>query len=139
MYRTLPDFNYQDIDIKELAQLLVEDKKSGEPNDSTFVDFFLRCGMEYGELPDGSGMKGFCKNYANGSFIIITSECGEFEEGVNHHKIDIHLNSNDTDRLQWMIVQLRAFGMKDVESEAVKLEGEGLSCIGLPGQLTIGY
>ncbi len=29
----LPDFNYQDIDIKELAQLLVEDKKSGEPNE----------------------------------------------------------------------------------------------------------
>lgn len=38
-----------------------------------------------------------------------------------------------------MIVQLRAFGMKDVKSEAVKLEGKGLKCLGMPGLLEISY
>ena len=49
------------------------------------------------------------------------------------------MDRRQTDMLQWMIVRLRSFGMKDMESEASKLEGKGLRFLGMPGRISIGY
>lgn len=135
----LPEYDYRDIDTKELAQLLVEAQNTGELNDTAFANYFHSCGMEYGELPVEYGLEEFFKVYSNHKILKAVLDRSVGEDGNKHLQIDIEFDRDDTDRLQWMIVQLRAFGMKDVNSEAVELEGKGLRCLGIPGKLTIGY
>lgn len=145
------EYDMTDFDIKELAQIMEDEKEAGVPNDSAFADFFHRCGMEYGEWPkeheeirpygfgrESPRMEGFYKIYSNQSYNTVNS-IYDYDDGKQHHKIEIEFSEKDTDRLQWMIVQLREFGMKDMESEAVKLEGKGLLCIGMPGRLELRY
>ena len=144
--KNYPKYDMNDFDTKALAQIMVEEKEAGVPNDSAFAAFFHRCGMEYGEWPKESeeirpysfGMEGFYKIYSNQSYIAVNS-IYDSDDGKQHHKIEIEFSEEDTNRLQWMIVQLRKFGMKDVESEAVKLEGKGLLCIGMRGRLSLLY
>ena len=132
-------YDMKDFDTKELAELLVKEKKAGEPNDSAFAVFFQQSGMEYGELPNERGKEGFYKTYSNRNYLKVVSDYRKDGNEKKHHSVKIYFPENDTDRLQWMIVQLRAFGMKDVKSEAVKLEGKGLKCFGMPGLLEISY
>lgn len=144
--KNYPEYDMNDFDTKALAQIMVEEKEAGVPNDSAFADFFHRCGMEYGEWPKeseeirpyGFGMEGFYKIYSN-QFYIAAISFYNSDDGKQHHEMKIIFSEEDTDRLQWMIVQLRDFGMKDVESEAVKLEGKGLLCIGMRGRLSLLY
>lgn len=112
--KDLPEYNFRDFDIKELAQLLFNEKRTGVTNDSSFIDFFQRCGMQYGELPDGHGNKGFFKIYSDGSVMKAVSLRKEYTDGKRTHFILIKFPKRDTNRLQWMIVQLRAFGMRDL-------------------------
>ena len=142
-----PKYDMGDFDTKELAELLVKEKRAGESNDSTFADFFRRCGMEYGELPEGDSFleykyhvsEGYYKIYLEKTYIKVISIYDKSEEGKLHHTIAISFPRGDTNRLQWMTVQLRAFGMRDVRSEAVKLEGKGLRGLGIRGYFEISY
>lgn len=143
--QNLPKYDYRDFNIKELAQLLVEEKKSGTPNDSVFTNLFIRNGMQYGEMPkeyrylQHHFRRGFYKIYSNHYFIKIVSNVEKDDAGIYHHEIYIDMDKRQTDMLQWMIVQLRSFGMKDLESEAAKLEGKGIRFFGMPGRISIGY
>ena len=142
-----PKYDMRDLDTKKLAELLVKEKRVGEPNDSAFADFFRRCGMEYGELPEVDSFleykyhvsEGYYKMYLEGPFIMAISVYDKSEDGKLHHTIAISFPRGDTNRLQWMTVQLRAFGMREVRSEAVKLEGKGLLGFGMRGYFEIRY
>ncbi len=142
-----PKYDMGDFDTKELAELLVKEKRAGESNDSAFADFFRRCGMEFGELPEGDNFmeykyhvsEGYYKIYKGKAFIKAISVYDKSEEGNLHHTIAISFPRGDTNRLQWMTVQLRACGMRDVKSEAVKLEGRGLHGSGMRGFFEISY
>lgn len=142
-----PKYDMRDLDTKELAELLMKEKRVGVPNDSAFADFFRRCGMEYGELPEGDRFleykyhvsEGYYKIYKEKASIKAISVYYKSEEGIIHHTIAISFPKGDTNRLQWMTVQLRAFGMRDVRSEAVKLEGKGLRGFGMRGYFEISY
>lgn len=142
-----PVYNMRDFDIKELAELLVKEKRVGEPNDSAFADFFRRCGLEYGELPKCDSYleykyhvrEGYYKIYIDKSFIKAISVYYKSEDGKLHHTIAIAFPKDDIDRLQWMTVQLRVFGMKDVKSDAIKLEGYNLRGLGMRGFFEISY
>ena len=145
--KNYPKYDMRDLDTKELAELLVNEKRAGEPNDSAFTDFFCRCGMEYGVLPEVDSFleykyhvsEGYYKIYLEKTYIKVISIYDKSEEGKLHHTIAISFPRGDTNRLQWMTVQLRAFGMRDVRSEAVKLEGKGLRGLGIRGYFEISY
>ena len=144
-----PNYNMCDFDTKELAELLVNEKRAGVANDSAFANFFCRCGMVYGDMPrDFSNYleykfhvrKGYFKIYSgNNAYIKATSVYEKSEDGKMHHTIGIEFPKEDTNRLQWMTVKLRAFGMKDERSEAVKLKGKGLRAFGMKGFFEIKY
>ena len=145
--KNYPVYNMRDFDTKELAELLVKEKRAGEPNDSAFADFFRRCGLEYGELPKGDSFleykylvrEGYYKIYIDKAFIMAISVYHESEDGKLHHTIAIAFPKDDIDRLQWMTVRLRALGMKDVRSNAIKLEGKDLCGLGMRGFFEISY
>jgi len=144
-----PKYSMTDFDTKELAELLLKEKMSGKPNDSSFADFFRRCGMEYGKLPEeyhgylehrNKVVEGYYKIYSGKkAFIKVISVYDKSEDGKLHHTIEIEFPKSDVNRLQWMTVQLRAFGMKDMRSEAVKLEGRGIRGLGMRGFFKISY
>ena len=50
--KVYPKYDMSDFNIKELAEMLVKEKKAGVSNDSVFADFFRLCGMEYGVFPE---------------------------------------------------------------------------------------
>lgn len=142
-----PKYDMSDLNTKELAESLEKEKRAGVPNDSAFADFFRRCGMEYGVLPEVDSFleykyhvsEGYYKIYLEKTYIKAISIYDKSEEGKLHHTIAISFPRGDTNRLQWMTVQLRAFGMRDVRSEAVKLEGKGLRGLGMRGYFEISY
>ena len=134
-----PNYSYSDFDTKTLAELLEKEKSTGLPNDSSFTNFLKRCGMEYGDLPEGKAKKGFIKTYSDHSCLKVISDYRNGDDGKMHHILTILFPEDDANRLQWMTVQLRAFGMKDVKSESVNLQGKGLRCLGKPGRMEIDY
>ncbi len=144
--KVYPKYDMSDFNIKELAELLVKEKKAGVSNDSAFADFFRRCGMEYGEFPEERRgylehkfdiCEGFYKIYLDQkAFIKAISIYDKSEQGDLHHSVGVEFPEEDIDRLQWMIVQLRAFGMN---GEAGILEGNGLYGFYSRGYLVISY
>lgn len=144
-----PNYSMCDFDTKELAELLVSEKRAGVANDSVFANFFRSCGMEYGDMPKEFShylehkfheMKGYYKIYSGkNSYIKAISVYEKSEDGKMHHTIGIEFPKEDTNRLQWMTVKLRAFGLKDERSEAVKLKGKGLRAFGMKGFFEIKY
>ena len=119
-----PQYDMRDFDTKELAELLAKEKKDGKLNDSAFADFFRRCGMEYGELPKEYNSTDYSRN----GYYKIYSEQEPFIKAICDYKkgnngkivrfVRVNFHEKDTNRLQWMIVRLRAFGMMDVNGEA---------------------
>ena len=134
----------RDLDTQKLAELLVKEKKAGTLNDSLFTDFFRCCGLQYGELPNGHGKRGYHKQYSyldEPYTMTITMRTRKTDDGKLHRSISITVGEHGT--WWWMILKLQAFGMKKEgggeDWQHADLKGKGLFCGTGVNSLTIGY
>ena len=134
----------RDLDTQKLAELLVKEKKAGTLNDSIFIDFFRICGLQYGELPNSHGKRGYHKQYYyldEPYAMTVTMRTRKTDDGKNHRSISVAVGEHGT--WWWMMLKLQAFGMKkegggDVWYHA-DLKGKGLFCGTGVNSMTIGY
>ena len=132
----------RDLDTQKLAELLVKEKKAGTLNDSIFMDFFRSCGLQYRELYSGHGQREYHKQYSYHDrpyTMTITMRTRKTDDGKHHRTISIAVGENHT--WWWMIVKLKAFGMKMKEGQGDfhDLKGKGLFAGTGTNSIAIGY
>ena len=132
----------RDLDTQKLAELLVNEKKAGALNDSVFTDFFRSCGLQYGQLPKGHGEMGFFKKYSlrGKSYTMTVSFLPTYEDKGKNHRL-LRITTGEHHTWWWMILKLKAFGMKMKEGQGDRhdLKGKGLFAGTGTNSIAIGY
>lgn len=131
-----------DFDTQKLAELLVKEKKAGALNDSVFTDFFRSCGLQYGKLSKGRGEMGFFKNYSlkGDSYTMTVSFLPTYEDKGKNHRL-LRITTGEHHTWWWMILKLKAFGMKMKEGQLDRhdMKGKGLIAGTGTNSIAIGY
>lgn len=134
----------RDLDVKELAKLLVQEKKAGMQDDVPFLNLFTKSGLTASQERKHYEGETYSKDY-NDCFgkiykMVVTMRTRN-EDGKSHRVIDIQLGEHGT--MWWMVVTLKSFGLKVTMGEDdmfhMDMKGKGLYAGTGINSISLGY
>ena len=125
---------YRGLDTKRIAEMLVNEKKTGQMNDASFVLYLdslgftavKRNGYQKEWTDTDKGVKKYLVN------VLLLKE---------YKKRSVRIEIDDNGSIWWMVLKLKEFGLRESghNGSAVFLEGKGLHAMAFPDKLWLSY
>lgn len=123
---------YRGLDTKRIAEMLVNEKKTGQMNDASFVVYLDSLGFtavkRNGYQKEWTDKRG--KKYPVNVLLL---------KGYGKRSVRIEMDDNGS--IWWMVLKLKEFGLSESghDGSAVFMEGKGLHAMAFPDKLWLSY